>query len=232
MAILHRALFTWFIFLVFLILLCLSAAEIKNSGVTKVSAGDTAVLKCISNDYKHNFMFWLIDQTKIIGPGNEYDKNKYSYEVLSGNLKIHAVTPDEAGYYKCISKDISGSGGITVGEVEMVVGGAKFSASEAVKLIAMVVSIIIIIACAVIYFRLRKEWSKYDGRTAVPVDDTEDGDEIYNQTTTTINQPVAGPSRNPSSEQLLYGIDNQGLDTDFNSVFENIQIKSPQRSLI
>lgn len=68
-------------------------------------------------------------------------------------------------------------------------------------------------------------------------DDDAEGDEIYNPTTTSISQqqtiqPVAGPSRNVSSEQLLYGIDNQGLDTDFNSVFENIQIKSPSRSLI
>lgn len=71
------------------------------------------------------------------------------------------------------------------------------------------------------------------------VDETEEddveADEIYNPTTTTINQPqaiqpVAGPSRNLSSEHLLYGIDNQGLDTDFNSVFENIQIKSPDRN--
>lgn len=61
----------------------------------------------------------------------------------------------------------------------------------------------------------------------------DDGDEVYNRTTTVINQAVAGPSRNQSSEQLLYGIDNQGLDTDFNSVFENIQIKQPpQASLI
>ncbi|XP_059060160.1 uncharacterized protein LOC131853317 [Achroia grisella] len=207
-------------------------AQIKNSGVTKVSAGDTAVLTCTSNDYNHNFMFWLFDQTKVIGPGNDYDKSKYTYEVLSGNLKIHSVTPDEAGYYKCVSKDISGSGGISVGEVDLIVDGTTYSASEAVKLVAMVVSIIVILACAIIYFRLKKEWGKYDGRTVVPVDDTDDGDEIYNRTTTAINQPVAGPSRNPSSEQLLYGIDNQGLDTDFNSVFENIQIKSPQRSLI
>ncbi|KAM3967952.1 LOW QUALITY PROTEIN: uncharacterized protein ACR2FA_004021 [Aphomia sociella] len=209
-----------------------SMPEIKRLGVTEVSA-ETAVLKCISNDYDHNFLFWLFDQTKIIGPGNVYDKSKYTYEVLSGNLKIHSVTPNEAGYYKCVSKDISGSGGFTVGEVEMVVNGTTFSTMEAVKLVAMVVSIIVIISCAVIYFRLRKEWSKYDGRAVVPVDDTEeDGDEIYNRTTTTINEPVAGPSRNPSSEQLLYGIDNQGLDTDFNSVFENIQIKSPQGNLL
>lgn len=70
-------------------------------------------------------------------------------------------------------------------------------------------------------------------------DDEGDGDEIYNRTTTLtqaqarqVSQPAPGPSRNLSSEHLLYGIDNQGLDTDFNSVFENIQIKSPQASLI
>ena len=72
-------------------------------------------------------------------------------------------------------------------------------------------------------------------------DDEGDGDEIYNRTTTPaqvvaqvrqVSQPAPGPSRNLSSEHLLYGIDNQGLDTDFNSVFENIQIKSPQASLI
>lgn len=70
---------------------------------------------------------------------------------------------------------------------------------------------------------------------AITVDEPEeeegDGEEVYNRTTTPAqspySQPVAGPSRNQSSEHLLYGIDNQGLDTDFNSVFENIQIKTP-----
>lgn len=63
-------------------------------------------------------------------------------------------------------------------------------------------------------------------------EEEEEADEIYNRTTTTINPPAPGPSRNQSSEHLLYGIDNQGLDTDFNSVFENIQIKTPSASLI
>lgn len=67
-------------------------------------------------------------------------------------------------------------------------------------------------------------------------EDDGDNDEIYNRTTTSnqhqLSQPAPGPSRNQSSEHLLYGIDNQGLDTDFNSVFENIQIKSPPASLI
>ncbi|CAG9791968.1 unnamed protein product [Diatraea saccharalis] len=205
---------------------------VKSLEVKEVQAGSTAVLNCNSNDYNHNFMFWLLNQTKVIGPGNNYDEKKYKYEVLSGKLFINNVSPSESGFYSCVSKSISDSG-INIGNVEMIVKGA-FSAIEAVKLVAIVVSIIVLITCAVIYFRIRKEWNKYDGRAVVPVDDVEedDADEVYNPTTT-VNQAVPGPSRNQSSDQLLYGIDNQGLDTDFNSVFENIQIKyPPQRSLI
>ncbi|KAG7305764.1 hypothetical protein JYU34_009892 [Plutella xylostella] len=209
---------------------------IKNTVVTEVPAGSTAVLSCNSNDYDHNFMFWLFDKNKVIGPGNDYDERKYKYEVLSGKLHIDSVSPAESGYYKCVSKKLDGSA-LTVGEVEMIVKGSAFNAIDAVKLVAIVVSIIVIIGCAVIYWRMRKDWNKYDGRTVVPVDEADDddegGDEVYNRTTTSIPSTAPGPSRNVSSDQLLYGIDNQGLDTDFASVFENIQIKSPQqRSLI
>ncbi|KOB66296.1 Matrix-remodeling-associated protein 5 [Operophtera brumata] len=198
-----------------------SAAQLKSLVVKEVPAGTTAVLNCDSNDFDHNFMFWLFDQNQN-------------------------VSPQESGYYKCISKKLDGTG-LLVGEVEMLVKGSAFTATDAVKLVAILVSIIVIVGCAVLYYRLRKEWRRYDGRVALPEDDDAEADEIYNPTTTTISQqqasqhqasqhqasqPVAGPSRNLSSEHLLFGIDNQGLDTDFNSVFENIQIKSPNRSLI
>lgn len=62
---------------------------VKNQIVTEVSEGSTAVLSCDSNDYDHNFMFWLFDKNRIIGPGNEYDERKYKYEVLSGKLYIN-----------------------------------------------------------------------------------------------------------------------------------------------
>lgn len=207
-------------------------ADIKSSVVTEVPAGATAVLNCDSNDYAHNFMFWLLDlhPLKIIGPDSSYDNRKYKYEVLSGKLHINSVSPSESGYYKCFSKNLDGKG-ITVGEVEMIVQGSAFSAADVIKLIAIILSVIILIACAVIYLRLRKEWKKYDGHAVVPVEE-EEADEIYNRTTTTIPTPAPGPSRNQSSDHLLYGIDNQGLDTDFNSVFENIQIKSPNTSLL
>ncbi|CAK1578353.1 unnamed protein product [Parnassius mnemosyne] len=207
-------------------------AEIKTSIMTEVPAGSTAVLNCNSNDYDHNFMFWLVNKTKIIGPDNDFDVKKYKYEVLSGKLWIDNVSPSESGHYVCLSKHLDGSK-ISAGEVEMVVNDSSFSTIDALKLVAIVVSIIVLIGCAIIYLRLRKQWKRYEGRTVVPVDDTEedDNDEIYNRTTTAIT-PVPGPSRNISSEHLLYGIENQGLDTDFNSVFENIQIKTPSPSLI
>lgn len=65
-----------------------SAAQLKNLVVKEVSAGTTAVLNCDSNDFDHNFMFWLFDKNQVIGPGNEYDERKYKYEVLSGKLHI------------------------------------------------------------------------------------------------------------------------------------------------
>ncbi|OWR42489.1 hypothetical protein KGM_215977 [Danaus plexippus plexippus] len=209
-----------------------NVGDIRSSVVTEVPAGTTVVLNCDSNDYNHNFMFWLFDKNKVIGPGNDYDERKYKYEVLSGKLHIDSVSPTESGYYKCVSKNLDGSG-ITVGEVEMIVKGSSFTTMDAIKLTAIIMSILVLIVCAVIYSRLRKEWNKYDGRTVVPaLLLLLLPHEIYNKTTTAISQPVPGPSRNPSSEHLLYGIDNQGLDTDFNSVFENIQIKSPSASLI
>lgn len=64
-------------------------SNIKNQIVTEVAAGTTATLTCDSNDYEHNFLFWMIDKNKVIGPGNDFDERKYKYEVLSGKLYIN-----------------------------------------------------------------------------------------------------------------------------------------------
>lgn len=66
----------------------MDSAHLKSLVVKEVPAGTKAVLKCDSNDFDHNFMFWLFDTNQVIGPGNEYDERKYKYEVLSGNLHI------------------------------------------------------------------------------------------------------------------------------------------------
>lgn len=80
---------------------------------------------------------------------------------------LQKVSPAESGYYKCVSKNIDGSG-YSVGEVKMLVTGSAFSAIDAVKLAAIIISIVVIIGCAVLYYRLRKDWKKYEGRSIAP----------------------------------------------------------------
>ncbi|KAG6459903.1 hypothetical protein O3G_MSEX011666 [Manduca sexta] len=144
-----------------------SIPDIKSLLVTTVPAGSTAVLNCTSNDYAHNFMLWLFNKTKVISPGNNYDDKKYKYEVLSGKLHIDNVSPSEAGNYICVSKNLDGTK-FSANVVEMLVSGSAFSAGDAVKLVAIIVSIIVIIGSAILYYRLRKDWKKYEGRAIVP----------------------------------------------------------------
>lgn len=60
-----------------------------SSTVYEVSVGDTAVLHCPSNDEKHRFQFWHVAHNNLmIGPTNDYSRNKYKYEVLTGMLTI------------------------------------------------------------------------------------------------------------------------------------------------
>lgn len=73
----------------------------------------------------------------------------------------------DSGYYHCISKKVNGIG-YTVGQVDMIVSGSAFTAIDAVKLIAIIVSIVVIIGCAVLYYNLRKDWKRYEGRGIVP----------------------------------------------------------------
>lgn len=56
-----------------------------------VDYGRTAQVHCNSNDGDHNFMFWEFGYNVIIGPGNKYNKSKYEYEVLTGDLYIMVI---------------------------------------------------------------------------------------------------------------------------------------------
>lgn len=58
------------------------------STVTEVPAGSRAELECQSNDFDHNFKFWILGSNKVVGPGSDYDERKYKYKVLSGKLQI------------------------------------------------------------------------------------------------------------------------------------------------
>jgi hypothetical protein len=55
----------------------------------EVGIGDTAILLCPSNDDNHRFQFWqLQSQNLMIGPTNNFNKDKFKYEVLTGTLYI------------------------------------------------------------------------------------------------------------------------------------------------
>lgn len=57
--------------------------------VKEVLYGETVLLRCSSNVHNYNFEYWLFNNRKIvIGPSNYYDKLKYRYEILSGNLTV------------------------------------------------------------------------------------------------------------------------------------------------
>lgn len=62
--------------------------NVAYSTVTEVPAGSRAILDCQSNDFDHNFKFWILGSNKVVGPGNDYDERKYKYKVLSGKLHI------------------------------------------------------------------------------------------------------------------------------------------------
>lgn len=51
----------------------------------------------------------------------------------------------------------------------MIVQGSTFSVVDGIKLGAIIISILVLIVCAVIYYRLSREWkNKYEGRAVVP----------------------------------------------------------------
>lgn len=72
------------------------------------------------------------------------------------------MTSEETGYYRCISKSIS-SGNLNIGAVEMVVKNHLSPAPEpdssdleTVKIVFIVISLVVLIICAVLFYRLRK----------------------------------------------------------------------------
>ncbi|GLV41039.1 hypothetical protein CBL_04563 [Carabus blaptoides fortunei] len=76
--------------------------------IHEANPGESVILHCSSNDKTHNFMFWhFIKNGIVIGPRNDFNTNKYQFEVLTGNLTIRGLTNREAGLYSCISDGLT-----------------------------------------------------------------------------------------------------------------------------
>jgi len=69
-----------------------AAVEVAAVVVVEVAEGDTAVLRCPSNDEHHRFQFWWMKPDRIIGPGTAMNTDKFRYEVLTGTLYIKVGT--------------------------------------------------------------------------------------------------------------------------------------------
>ncbi|KAJ8985614.1 hypothetical protein NQ317_015107 [Molorchus minor] len=77
--------------------------------IKEVPYGESVLLKCRSNEGRYNFNYWMFSRgSVVIGPSNTYDKSKYRYEILSGNLTIRGVTDDDQGLYSCVSREVNG----------------------------------------------------------------------------------------------------------------------------
>ncbi|XP_063978747.1 uncharacterized protein LOC135163323 isoform X2 [Diachasmimorpha longicaudata] len=190
-----------------------------NVIVKEVQAGHLAELPCLSNDDYHRFMFWqLTDDSKIIGPGNPLDTEKYNYEVLTGKLLIRGVSSKQAGYYKCVSKGINDHASINIHTVELVVTrdweDVWENDYETNLLRGMAAVMVIVVGIAVVLLIITMK-RKRSARFFDLEESREGSPARYKE-----NQPqaTAGPSRIESG-----GIDNAGLDVDFPKVFKQLQ---------
>lgn len=57
--------------------------------------------------------------------------------------------------------------GYAVGQVDMIVTNGLFTPMDAVKLVAIILSLIVLIGSVALYFHLKQDWRKYDGRIVV-----------------------------------------------------------------
>lgn len=116
----------------FLVIILIFLRETAHGLTThEVNVGGTAKLPCLSNDKDHRFQYWQLVNDEIIGPWNNWQGHKFKYEVSTGELTIQVagkalvkfsarlprtndgsvfqeVTLNESGFYKCISRDLTG----------------------------------------------------------------------------------------------------------------------------
>lgn len=66
-----------------------TVVQLNGETVMEATYGDDVVITCRSNDDDHNFLYWnLLDKNIIISATNEYDRGKFKFGILSGNLTV------------------------------------------------------------------------------------------------------------------------------------------------
>jgi hypothetical protein len=84
-------------------------------------------------------------------------------------LIFQDVSPEESGYYRCVSKNLN-RGSLNIGAIEMIVkqndGHVSAVVEEAgsdadiIKIILIVISLLVLLLCGFFIYRLRKEDKK------------------------------------------------------------------------
>ncbi|KAL1459251.1 hypothetical protein WDU94_011256 [Cyamophila willieti] len=213
--------------------------------VQEVPLGEMAILRCPSNDDNHRFQFWELSTKDIIGPGNNLDKQKYKYEVLTGTLYIKGVSTQERGIYTCISKHLDNPS-MSAKSVELVVRQnwetvyEEDSSTNLLRVLVVVLSIALILILAFIVYTLKRDRlsqfrdfiDEESGGTPSP-DDISGIAGSYKSTVAPLRPPPPPPppARSPvparGSSIVIGGFDSSPamtFDTDFPREFTSVSM--------
>uniref|UniRef100_A0A1B6F0V3 Ig-like domain-containing protein n=1 Tax=Cuerna arida TaxID=1464854 RepID=A0A1B6F0V3_9HEMI len=174
--------------------------------VQEVSLGDTAILKCPSNDENHRFQFWqLHTENLVISPTNHYNKDKYKYDVLTGKLHIRGVSSNEHGLYTCVCKHITDNSFFSE-TVELLVKRDwedVYETDPFTNVFRITMTVVLLIILAALVFVIYNTWLDRTARFRALATDEESPDE-------------AGSSHRTPGTNLrpLTSLDSHGLDTE------------------
>ncbi|KAL1505363.1 hypothetical protein ABEB36_004947 [Hypothenemus hampei] len=197
--------------------------------VRTVVGGSTVDLTCNSNDENHNFQYWhLLNKGIIIGPDNNYDKAKFRYRILSGNLTIKAVSTDEEGLYECVSKSLNGQD-LKIKMVRMVVLNDWQDVYEndyninVIRVLIALITLVLLSMGAWFVYRIWKDRYRYPSylRSGDDDDDDESTEELFSQQPSTSKKVPNNIVPATSSVHTNDVFDDVDISTDFKSILDN-----------
>ncbi|KAJ8914961.1 hypothetical protein NQ315_002485 [Exocentrus adspersus] len=194
-------------------------ANSKGFITKEVYYGETVLLQCKSNVNNYNFDYWVFNDRKVvIGPSNSYDRLKYRYEILSGNLTVRAVTESDQGLYSCVSRAVHNEN-INIEHVDVVVilqWEQVYEHDSSINVIRILISLIVLVlvaVCGYILYSIWKDRYRYPRYLEQSEDEDEDsGDEIFTAPST------SGISKTAKKEEKHGSFDN--ISTDFRSILD------------
>ncbi|XP_044756767.1 uncharacterized protein LOC123315221 [Coccinella septempunctata] len=193
--------------------------------VRQFPAGENVVLRCDSVDEKHNFHYWYhVNTDDIIGPyqGN-FNRLKYGYEVLSGNLTIRNINKHDAGLYNCVSRGVRSDSTKIASIGVSVVEDIRDTKGEvnSLKIILAICSLILFFSFLYAAYSLWRDRYKHP-RYLEQFDDDEDiednGEEIYRAPSTS---GIIKPSIVKETTIKEKDFERPLISTDFESILDS-----------